>query len=243
MIRKQIFTPLQKAIDATRRFYRRRKLARAVRRILRTVDLKRFEHFQKKYANLSPDPGYSKYLDIEQRMLMTVQDVFLLRLHEARPLRILDIGTGCGYFPYACQWYGHSVTGLDRDDIPMYNEITSFLNLDRCVAEVRRFEGLPDLGQRFDLITAIAVCFDRHSDPDVWGPREWQFFLSDLATRHLEHDGRVFLRLNTRPDGANYSDELREFFLSHGARVQGPHVYFSSMRKFTERALATGLES
>jgi hypothetical protein len=212
------------------------RLARAVKRILRTLDLNEFKVCQKKYLNASPDPGYSKYLNIEHWLLENLRYVFLLNLQNSKPLRILDIGTGCGYFPYACKCYGHSVTTLDLDLVPMYKDIVKFLQLDRRVLEIKAFERLPDLGCRFDLVSALMVCFNHHNKPDLWGPKEWQFFLSDLATNQLKEDGRVFLKLNAEKSGGHYSDELLKFFLNRGAQADGGQVYFRSMRGFTGSA-------
>ena len=89
------------------------------------------------------------------------------------------------------------------------------------------FDPLPDLGRKFDLVTAFSIDFNRISKQDWWwGPEEWAFFLDDLK-RHLNPGGRVFLALN--PSGPNkefYTPELREFFLSRGALIERENVLF-----------------
>lgn len=222
------------------RIYEQRRLGRATEGILRTLDLNQFKVYQEKYANASPDPGYSKYLDIDRWLLENLRCVFRLKLHKSKPLRILDIGCGCGYFPYACKYYGHSVTLLDLDAVPMFNEIVAFLQLDRRILRINAFERLPDLGGGFDLVSALMVCFNQHNKPDLWGPKEWQFFLSDLATNQLKPNGRAFLKLNEEKSGGYYSKELLEFFLSRGAQVSNGQVYFHSMRSFESSAAPFG---
>jgi hypothetical protein len=85
---------------------------------------------------------------------------------------------------------------------------------------------LPDLGRKFDLITAFSIDFNRESKREWWwGPSEWAFFLGDLK-RHLNPGGRIFLGLNPRRDGEYYTAELREFFLDRGAAVERENVVF-----------------
>ena len=64
-----------------------------------------------------------------------------LGLHRSPPRRkVLDLGTGCGYFPYICNYFGHTTVTTDLDAVPMYDEITEFLRLDKrvlCIAVSR----------------------------------------------------------------------------------------------------------
>ena len=73
-------------------------------------------------------------------MRRALYSAYELGLHRARPRRVLDLGTGCGYFPYICNYFGHTAVTADLDDVPMYNEITQFLRLDRRVLSIRAFE-------------------------------------------------------------------------------------------------------
>src|SRR5687767_13313295 len=90
-----------------------------VGRILATIDMERFREYQDRYRDAEPPPhGYSKYLDIRFWMARSLTEFFLLRLDRQKSLRILDIGTGAGYFPYICSFYGHKVVALDLDTTP-----------------------------------------------------------------------------------------------------------------------------
>src|SRR5437588_843995 len=82
-------------------------------------------------------------------------------------------------------------------------------------------EPLPDLGRKFDLITAFSIDFNRISKQEWWwGPEQWAFFLDDLS-HHLNPGGRVFLALNPGgPKKEFYTPELLDFFLSRGASVE-----------------------
>jgi SAM-dependent methyltransferase len=204
-------------------------------RILRSVDMTRFEQLRAKYRDASPYPGYSKYLDIEMGMRRALYSVYELGLHRARPKSVLDLGTGCGYFPYICKYFGHAAVAVDLDEVPMYNEFTQFLRLDKRVSAVRAFQNLPDLGRRFDVVTAFAICFNNHDAPNLWGPDEWLFFLKDMAANQLTTDGRVLLKMNQEADGSygSYGNQpLLQFFRQNGAVVDGERVYFASVSQF-----------
>jgi hypothetical protein len=202
------------------------------RRVLRTIDLDRFQVFEERYRTTSPDPGYSKYLNIKYWIENNMHHYYGLDLHQSGPLSILDIGTGCGYFPYICKYFGHQSIGIDLDEVPMYREIIEFLKIDRRICRVNAYERLPDFGTIFNLVTAFLVCFNNHDTSDVWGTNEWDFFLIDLARNQLRENGRVFLSLNAVKSGEYYTQELLAFFRSKGACANDGSVYFRNMAAF-----------
>ncbi|MCI0607233.1 hypothetical protein L0156_29985 [bacterium] len=55
----------------------------------------------------------SKHWNITERMEIAVSHARILGLHRASPKRVLDLGAGCGYFAYVCNYYGHEATGVD----------------------------------------------------------------------------------------------------------------------------------
>jgi SAM-dependent methyltransferase len=190
-----------------------------VGRVLKTIDLGQFRIYRERYRTADPRPhGYSKYLDIRPWMATALMQCFRLGLHRSRPLQILDIGTGAGYFPYVCSLYGHKVVALDLDTVPMYNEICAFLKVDRRTWRVEKLKNLPNLGMKFDLVTAFMIKFNNHYSPDQWGVDEWKFMLEDLRTNLLEEDGRMLLSFNANLDGTFFDEKLLAYFLSVGGK-------------------------
>ena len=136
--------------------------------ILSSIDIEKFKFYLEKYKNSSPYPGYSKYLNIEEWFEDKLWEVYRLGLNKSSKLDILDIGTGAGYFPYICNYYGHNTMALDLNTTQMYNDIIKFLNINRKVHEIKSFEKLPNLGKKFDLVTAFAICFNNHETSRLW---------------------------------------------------------------------------
>jgi SAM-dependent methyltransferase len=159
-----------------------------------------------------------------------VQDLALDRT----PLRILDLGCGPGYFLYVCKLFGHDVLGLDREGEPLFREMMSIFGIRRVISRIDRRVPLPDLATRFDLVTAHRVCFHRISGTErgqlqEWSSDDWKFFINDVRRRFLEPNGRLFLEFNPRRDGSSFfTAELRECFLSQGARIFRSKAVFAA---------------
>jgi hypothetical protein len=77
----------------------------------------------------------------------------------------------------------------------MFAEITQLLGIERVIWPIRAFAPLPAFRQHSDVITAYAICFNNDEAADLWGVREWEFFLDDLVT-HLAPDGSIWLQFN-----------------------------------------------
>ena len=197
-------------------------------RIIASIDREKFLAIKQRHAVENPGSAWPKYLDLKKWMEINLRHVRDLELDYGRRRDVLDIGSGAGYFLYICKWLGHRPLGLDIDEVPMYPEMTRMLGLERVVWHIRAFTPLPNLGRKFDLITAFMICFNNHNRSGLWGVREWDFFLDDLA-RHLKPKGRVWLELNRQRDGSFMTDELREFFEKRGARVERHQLAFDSL--------------
>lgn len=200
--------------------------------ILQTIDAERFAVCRELYKDANPYPGSSKYLDIRKWMADKVTEAYRLKLNKAKNLSILDIGTGAGYFPYICNYYGHNAMALDMDIDPMYNALIELLNIDRLAYEISCYQKLPDLGRKFDLVTAYAICFNNHGCSDLWAASEWQFFMEDLANNYLKENGKVLLVLNREPNNLYYDAALLSFFVKNGAQVENDRIYFDSVNSF-----------
>lgn len=174
----------------------------------------------------NPGVALQKYLNFDAYIRAYYKDAQMLGLDSEPPRRILDIGTGVGYFPYICAALGNTATAIDVDDYPVYNATTAALGIDRYVHRIKAFEPLPALPTKFDLITAFAICFNNHKEPALWGVDEWRFFLRDLASNYLAPGGKLFFRFNVENDGAFGRPDIPEMLRSSGAVVVGNDVRF-----------------
>ena len=187
------------------------------------IDQAKLAALQSRYA--SSKEHYAKYADVERWLRLNIVRAQDLKLHRCRPLSILDLGCGGGFFVFVAQELGHSGLGLDIDVFPLFGELLDLLHVERKVWAIQPFQPLPNLGRSFDLVTAFSIDFNRKSRHDWWGPAEWDFFLGNLYEQ-INPNGRVYLELNPRQDGEYYAPELHDFFRSQGASVERERVAF-----------------
>jgi len=218
---------LASARKRTLRLLRANRFPLDTKRVIETIDPAAFEQIRQRYAVANPGADWPKYLDLERWIEINIRRIRELELDLSRPKRILDLGCGAGYFLYIAQLLGHSGLGLDIDRLPMFREITRLLGVHRIVQRIEPFRPLPNIGRKFDLVTAFMVCFNDHKMPGLWKVPEWEFFLDDLA-KHLTARGRVWLELNQEYDGTFYTPELRNFFQQRGARINEHKIIFTS---------------
>jgi SAM-dependent methyltransferase len=216
-------------------FYRRSW--RRLQRKLHPLDAKHF------LAKLDPQPireikaryasspvQIAKYADIERWIGPNIERVQDLQLHRLPPQDVLDLGCGGGFFLFICQQLGHRCLGLDLEWFPLFTELLDLFQIERKTWEIKPFEPLPDLGRKFDWITAFSTGFNRIKKTP-WAAREWEFFLDDLET-HLRPGGNIFFALNPEGKaGRYYSNEVRDLFLSRGAQIERERVFFSHRQK------------
>ena len=193
------------------------------RRILDGIDWPKFERLRDTYPYRPGSPQINRFEDVAYWIKINIERAQDLWLDRAAPLRILDLGCGAGYFLYVCKHFGHHVLGFDTDSEPLFGATTELLGVPRVIGRIERQTPLPDLGRRFDLVTAHRICFHRIGkvrDGVEWAPADWDFFVNDIRARFLEPNGRLLLDFNPRPEGSSFfSSELREFFSSQGARI------------------------
>jgi SAM-dependent methyltransferase len=193
--------------------------------LLAQIDQARLAEIQARYG--SSNEHYAKYADVERWLRLNIVRAQDLKLHRRLPQSVLDLGCGGGFFLFVLQQLGHTCLGLDIDEYPLFTELLDLLRAERRIWTIRPHEPLPDLGRKFDLITAFSVDFNRESKRNWWwGPSEWDFFLDDLE-RHLNPGGRIFLGLNPKGDGEYYTPELRQSFLARGASVERENILFA----------------
>jgi SAM-dependent methyltransferase len=204
--------------------------------ILRKMDRDRLQACREKYRDISPGAFHSKWWDLRRFVGKNLYYAYWLDLHRSEPQRILDLGTGFGYFPFICNYFGHAAIGLDIDDLnreSVYHDVTEILNVERKLWKIEPHESLPDFGQKFDLITGLATQFNNPARENEWGVDEWAFFLEDLAKNQLSAEGRAFFSLIAGKSGRYYHKALSDFFAKNGAVTEGPVVYFKSMAAFS----------
>ena len=191
--------------------------------LLDDIDWLQFKDLRHKYPYPPGSPQINRFEDVVYWIDINVERAQDLWLDRAPPLRILDLGSGAGYFLYVCKHFGHDVLGFDTDAEPLFGATTELLGVSRFIGRIERLTPLPELGRRFDLVTAHRICFHRIGkvrEGVEWSPADWEFFVNDIRTRFLEPNGRLLLDFNPRPDGSSFfSPELRAWFVSQGARL------------------------
>ena len=197
----------------------------SARKILATIDREKLAALPERYPPRAGARKINAYEDAVYWVGVNVRRVQDLWLDRSAPLRILDLGCGPGYFLYVCQFFGHQGLGLDTDENPLFGGITEFFGVRRVISRINPQTPLPELEEKFDLITGHRVCFHRVARGEdgewiEWTPADWEFFISDIRSRFLKQHGRLLLEFNPRPDGSSFfTDELRTLFLSQGARI------------------------
>lgn len=189
-----------------------------VDRVLAKLDRTRLAEIAARYEVATSGPSATKYLDAERWIRVCARRAVALDLDRCEPLRVLDLGTGAGYFPLVCRRLGHYVAATDWSGREvLYREVTEAIGVDVSDLDVR--PGAPLLPHPtpggYELITAFMVTFNGHVE-NPWGVDEWAFFLDDALAR-LSSGGRLVLELNREPDGACYSPEAEALFRDRGA--------------------------
>jgi SAM-dependent methyltransferase len=209
-----------------------RKIRRALspiplRPLLDKIDKERLREIQLSYGTSTEN--YAKYAHVERWLKRHIKKIQDLRLHRSPPKEILDLGCGGGFFLFIAKQFGHSVTGLDIDEFPLFGELLDLFEVPRKVWTIKPFEPLPDFERKFDWITAFSTRFNRdREDRHVWGVKEWEFFLDDLA-RRLRPAGKVFLEINSGKTRSYYPNDVRELFRRRGATLERDYVYFPTI--------------
>src|SRR5437016_6756034 len=150
------------------------------RPILDTLDRAQFEKLREQYPYRPGSPRINRFEDVVYWIEINIERAQDLWLDRTSPLRILDLGCGAGYFLYVCWFFGHEGLGLDTDEEPLFRGTTELLNVQRVVSRIHPQVPLPDLGEKFDLITGHRVCFHRiarapNGQWNEWASADWRF--------------------------------------------------------------------
>jgi len=212
----------------------------SARRILDTIDQQALNRIREQYPRHPNSPQINRFEDARYWVSINLKRAQDLWLDRTPRMRILDLGCGSGFFLYICKLFGHDVVGLDRDTNPLFRGTTEFLRVPRIIFDIDPCVPLPDIGEKFDLVTAYRICFQRvgREQPGVWtewGPAEWKFFLNDIRTRFQKPGGRLLLDFNPRPDGSYFDPEVRGCFEAEGGRFFRSKVLFAADPKVRPR--------
>lgn len=190
------------------------------------IDNQRLREIQRRYA--SSNDRYAKYADVEHWLKINIPRMRYLKLDRSPPRQILDLGCGAGFFLFLAKQFGHSCLGLDVADFPLSNELIELFGVERVTWRIRALQPLPDFGRKFDLITAFSAAFNRNEDESRgWNAEELRFFLDDLD-RRLKPGGEILLEINSGKDKRYFPEEIRDWFLKRGARIEGERVRFAT---------------
>jgi hypothetical protein len=193
-------------------------------RILRKQLDNRLSKIITKYKIDNPGIAFQKYLDIDRWLYESLKRVYFLGLNNPDIKKsILDLGTGAGYFPFICNFYGHRAEALDVPDNDMYNQIIKELGITRYTQYIKEYQDL-DVNKQYDLITGFMICFNNHKTPNVWHIKEWDYFLKSISRKNLKPNGNVFLSLNAETEEEPASRELLDYFASHHGVVNDLEV-------------------
>ncbi len=185
----------------------RRRIADGVKRSFNESALR---VIQSKYKLVGPGgkiaainhSNTTKYLCSDHWIGDAADRVMDLKLHKHEGLRILDLGCGAGWFLLTARFFGHHVMGLDLNDNEMYNDLIDLLEIERINHRIEPKKPLPDLGERFDVITGYMVFFNWTGREEPWDAHEWAYFINDCR-RHLVPGGYMRFSLNARRQHVN----------------------------------------
>lgn len=214
----------------------KRRLERVFLEVVRKIDTRRLEAERERLLDeqrrrlgdrFETDLGSPfRFLYHEYWLLAAVIKALNLGLDEPSQQKIVDLGTGCGYFISVCNALGHEAWGLDAPDAYLaviksgYTEVFQIarrvqgideLVLRAAILPKTRLGVLDPLGT-LDLITAFRSNFfsGRLQKRPDWTRSDWRFLLTDLTAR-LSERGRVVLELNRNVDLSEFQAVHAEF--------------------------------
>ena len=170
--------------------------------------------------------SFEKYLDYKYWVLENLIRIYNLNINTKQNLKILDIVTGFGYFPFICEYFGNYAEAIDLDINVMYNDVIKLLNIKRHSYCIEANKPLP-FNTKFDIISGYMICFNNHKTDKLWGVIEWDYFINSLKYNNLNKNGFVFLSFNLEFDGKPYSLEIKNLFMQKRAKIKNNEVTFS----------------
>ena len=156
----------------------------------------------------------AKYLHSFIWLLDNALRIVKLSLDRSTPLRILDLGSGPGYFIAMARSLGHDAQGIDLGEHPIYTPMNrAFENIitwHKITPHMTYVNG--DLSP-FDLITAFSVTFNKHNRQNresMWSSEDWICFFSNLKPL-IHSNSKIVFQLNTQSISGCQGDEFKVF--------------------------------
>jgi len=179
-----------------RSLYLRQRSRRHKRMAIATIDTESLFALRKGAAARSLAIMDLKYFDLDFWIEENLYRFFDLELQKHMGRRLLDIGTGFGYFPYICRYFGVPAEGLDRHGHQIYDEVCAVLGVKKRNFTIQPNKPLPRYDHRFSVITAYQIGFNQSPAGGLWSPENWEYFLEDVFENLLAPEGLLYLKLN-----------------------------------------------
>jgi SAM-dependent methyltransferase len=155
-------------------------------------------------------------------------------LHNCEPMKILDIGAGCGQFAFLAKFFGHDAHATNPpriklrpkgEDRHLYHALCNLYQIESHELMIHAKQAITGIAERFDMITALMTEFN-HIAGTPWGVEEWDFFLDDIKGCLLKPGGIIFLGL-TR---GKLSEESWSYLKSRATWYdeKGKHIFIKT---------------
>ncbi len=181
----------------------------------------------------SGNAGFDKYLDSDSEIKRKIKIADKIGLILCNRKKILDISTGCGWFPWVLKKMGHEVTYTDNlnERCPLSIEFRKALGLNDCIDFFYRklhlrertdssimwiYRPLPNLGS-FDIITACSVTPHTYFN-EVY----WRNFIDD-GLECLNDNGFLYISPNVG-NGLYELEKVVKYYIS-AKKLQGWEIY------------------
>lgn len=185
-------------------------------------------------------PVPKKRAETDQYYLVKL--AYWLNIPFSKPMRILDIGSRYGQWPFLCRHYGHYAVCSDLLEVLARPETQGMMNILKIPSMSIKIETLRQVGDigEFDLVTGLRTRFHSTKPKETglasethWGVEEWDFFLRDIVS-HINPGGQIFFilnRLQEKEKGGGVPDMMKEYFLSQGAQLKGMFLWFKNVER------------
>ncbi len=164
-LKRKIRTLLDPEKRLSSYYEHRRRRCNERRSFALTADALMRDLNQEKLESILSGPAISesgihtvKYLEMEKWLATNIRRILNLGLDFKGRKRVLDLGSGAGYFLYICKRLGHDVLGLDLHDptAGWYTKIFELFGVPRVIWRIHPFVPLPDFG------AAVRLCLRIH---------------------------------------------------------------------------------